>query len=265
MENPDRIPASYRAVMVEESVRCLAALENGDVQYFVDRFVAQDKWRVLGHYFDDATFFDIETLGLSSADSITVIVSWSRSEFQVFVEHENLDDFLPLLDDTLLLVSFNGSTFDVPRVLDTFHIPDLPCPHLDLRWTTYHRGLAGGLKEIARRLGINRPEDLRDISGAQAILLWQAWMSNQDHTAREHLIRYCAADVLLLFLVAHRLVGKQVLDMGSLWEALPTASGFPDALRKLPPSLLAPSLAPIKRRQGRNRSLLSKRWASKSA
>ena len=116
-----------------------------DVRYFVDRFAPADKWRILDYFFDQTTFFDIETLGLQYDASITVIVCWHDGQFRIFVEHENLDDFLELLDDARLLASFNGASFDVPRVLNSFHIPTLPCAHLDLRWSCYHQGHSGGL------------------------------------------------------------------------------------------------------------------------
>ena len=252
--------------MKEESERCLTALETEDIQYFVNHFVSTDKWRVLANYFADATFFDIETLGLSSADPITTIVSWHQGQFRTFVEHENLDAFLVLLDEVKLLVSFNGSTFDVPRVLDTFHIPTLPCPHLDLRWTTYHHGLSGGLKEVARTLEIERPADLRDMSGEQAVLLWQAWRTQKDQAAREHLIRYCAADVLLLLMVAERLVGRDGLEQRKLWQTLPPASGVPAVLLELqsPLSRSARALSPTSLTGSslrRKRLLLAKRKA----
>ena len=260
VENSHLIPDAYREGIVTECQRCIAALEADDIHYLIERISKLDKWRVLAHYFQDATFFDIETVGLNADDPITVIVSWCQGKFQIFVEHENLDDFLVLLDQVKLLVSFNGSTFDVPRVLDTFHIPELPCPHLDLRWTTYHHGLTGGLKEIALKLGIQRPDDLRDITGAQAVLLWQAWEGSQDQLAREHLIRYCAADVLLLYLVASELVSQQEQDLESLWDLLPAASGTPEVLQKIPPPLMIPSMSSSRRQKSRAQSLLKKKW-----
>ena len=133
----------------------------------------------------------------------------TRAQLQTFVEHENLDDFLALLEGVSLLVSFNGSTFDVPRVLNAFHIPALGCGHLDLRWSCYHQGYTGGLKEITRQMDIHRPADLQDADGQLAVQLWHAWQMHQDPVARDQLIRYCAADVLLLVVLAERLTGPR--------------------------------------------------------
>ncbi|MEQ9407613.1 MAG: ribonuclease H-like domain-containing protein [Fuerstiella sp.] len=218
---PERLPPGLRAGVVEEADRCLRALAENNIRYFVDSFFPQDRWRILSQYVDRATFFDIETTGLEYDDTITVIVCWHRDQLRSFVEHENLDDFLDVLDEAELLVSFNGSTFDVPRVLDGFHIPDLPCPHLDLRWPCWHRQLCGGLKDVSQKLGVHRPADLQDADGDLAVRLWWQWQHQQNQAARSQLIRYCAADVLLLRPVAEHLAGRNPVTADDLWQHLP--------------------------------------------
>ncbi len=223
LARPDCLPGTLGGPLVEECRRCLAALAAGEIRYFTDRFTSCDKWRILSHYIDQASYFDIETDGLEQASSITVISCWHRGRLHTFVEHENLDAFLGLLDDVQLLVSFNGGSFDVPRVLDTFHVPELPCPHLDMRWTCYHRGLTGGLKEISRSVGIDRPADLEGADGELAVRLWAAWRSSQDASARELLIRYCASDVLLLRMLAQQQAGRADPCPEAAWDELPAA------------------------------------------
>lgn len=225
LQREHELPSGIRAPIVAEVQRCMAALEAHDIRYFVDNLATQDRWRILAHFLDDVTFFDIETAGLEYDDPITMIACWHRGEVHHFVEHENLDDFLELLDDVRLLSSFNGSTFDVPRVLDSFHIPALPCPHLDLRWLCFHQDLRGGLKEIAFRLGISRPPDLQSADGEMAIRLWARWEHFQDAQAREDLIRYCVSDVLLLVVLANRLVGSDSMNAQDIWKSLPFSTG----------------------------------------
>ena len=221
---PDLIPNSLRSEIVAECERCLAALENDEIRYFVDRLFPQDRWRILNRYIDRCSFFDIETTGLEYDDTITLIMCWHNGQLHTFVEHENLDDFLDLLDEIELLVSFNGSTFDVPRVLDGFHIPELPCPHFDLRWPCYHRDLCGGLKQVTASLGIERPADLSDADGSLAVQLWHRWAEHKDEDARNQLIRYCGADVLLLKPLAQHIGGHEVCVTENFWAALPAAS-----------------------------------------
>lgn len=211
-------------ILADESRRCLAALAAGEIGYFASNFAPRDKWRILDHYLDQASYFDIETVGLEHDANITVISCWHQGHLHNFVEHENLDEFLVLLDDVRLLVSFNGSSFDVPRILGTFHIPELPCAHLDMRWTCFHHGLTGGLKEIATRAGIERPADLHAADGELAVRLWHAWLSSHDVAAREMLIRYCGSDVLMLVMLAHQLMGRTDISHDTLWAHLPPAT-----------------------------------------
>ena len=209
--------------MKAEAEACQQALANDDISFFVDRLLPNDRWRILNRWHDRCSFFDIETTGLEYDDTITVIACWHRGEMLTFVEDENLDDFLDLLDDIDLLVSFNGSTFDVPRVIETFHIPNFPCPHVDLRWPCYHRGWTGGLKEVTAQLNIQRPADLKDVDGAWAVVLWQRWLANRDQAARDELLRYCAADVLLLKPLTAS-IAQHSFDASNLWNNLPAAA-----------------------------------------
>ena len=217
----------WQQQLAEEVQQCAQALAENDVAFFVERLAPQDKWRILGHFFEQTTFFDIETTGLDYDATITVIICWHNDRLHTFVEHENLDDFLNLLDDVTLLASFNGSSFDVPRVLEYFHLPELPCPHLDLRWVSYHQGYSGGLKEIATSMRIERPLDLQFVNGDDAVRLWSMWLRHRNANSRQMLIRYCAADVLMLAAVAERISGRTPqLDGPALWSHLPDRASF---------------------------------------
>ncbi|MEP3479974.1 MAG: ribonuclease H-like domain-containing protein [Fuerstiella sp.] len=223
VDYPERVPDSLRFQILQECHACLDARKLKDISFFTERLHPADRHLILLEYGDKASYFDIETTGLEYDDRITVIACWHQGQLHTFVEGENLDDFLDLLDEIELLVSFNGSTFDVPRVLDTFHIPELPCPHLDLRWACHHRGLTGGLKHITGKLGLHRPSDLHDADGALAVELWQQWEQTSSEEARQLLLRYCAADVLLLQPLAEHIADKPMSDLNQLWQHLPAA------------------------------------------
>lgn len=223
LDRPERVPDALRFQLLQECHACLEAQKRKDIAFFTQRFHPADRHLILAEFGDKASYFDIETTGLEYDDQITVIACWHQGQLHTFVEGENLDDFLDLLDEIELLVSFNGSTFDVPRVLDTFHIPELPCAHLDLRWACHHRGLSGGLKQITTRLGLNRPSDLQDADGALAVELWQQWLQTSSQDARQLLLRYCAADVLLLQPLAEYVADKPMSDLNQLWDHLPAA------------------------------------------
>lgn len=223
VDHPERVPDALRFQILQECHACLDAARMQDIRFFTERLHPVDRYLILSEFSHKASYFDIETTGLEYDDCITVIACWHQGRLHTFVEGENLDDFLDLLDEIELLVSFNGSTFDVPRVLDTFHIPELPCPHLDLRWACHHRGLTGGLKHITEKLGFHRPSDLHNADGALAVELWQQWVQTSSEDARQLLLRYCAADVLLLQPLAEYIADKPMSDLNQLWDHLPAS------------------------------------------
>ncbi|HEY8240366.1 MAG TPA: ribonuclease H-like domain-containing protein, partial [Kiritimatiellia bacterium] len=225
LAQPDRVPvgARKRELIIESIFRAEQELADDNIGYFIENFAPTDQWRILAHYFDRASYFDIEISG-PTYPVVTAIACYHRGELHSFLRGENLDDFLALLEDVELLVSFNGASFDVPMILNAFHIPSLPCPHLDLRWVCYHGNIRGGLKSIEQRLGIIRPPDLQGVDGEEAIWLWQSWRSTGNLAAREKLRRYCGADAISLQFVAARVLEDRGVRFDTLandpWAAL---------------------------------------------
>ena len=224
LSKPSRIPFKdpLATDFINEVERSKNAFDRNDIPYLAKTFLPREQWRILGYFFDKASFFDIETSGLAYYDITTLIACYHKGKLYEFAAGENLDDFLNLLDEIELLISFNGASFDVPRTLDTFHIPELPCPHIDLRWLCYHGDYKGGLKSIANSMGFQRPPGLSDVD---AITLWNQWKYEKNYAARSLLIRYCHADVILLYLVAvHTLSKKGVsinpVSIEDLWALI---------------------------------------------
>jgi len=220
---------------------CEQAVLERDYRFLTRAFAARDQWRILGAFHDDVAYFDIETSGLDVYSHVTLIAAEYQGELRTFLFNENLDEFLDLVEEVGMLVSFNGASFDVPRVLQQFHIPELRCGHIDLRWMCYHDKLRGGLKEIERTLDIARPSDLDGVSGEDAVMLWRLWDDREHRGARELLLRYCCADVLALRLLAARLLEAKACFVecpppADVWRAL-------DAL----PASPGPTLQPVAR------------------
>ena len=216
--------------IVKEVKRCENALAREDLPLLLDALATSDHWRILAHGFEKATFFDIETSGLGQDSYITVISCYHRERLEIFIKDVNLTGFLELLDDVDLLISFNGAAFDVPRVEQAFHIPALPCPHLDLRWVCYHEGLTGSLKSIETGQGITRPKALIGMDGEEAVRLWACWEEDGDKSALDKLIRYAAADVLALKVIAARLLERRHCPVAfeparDIWRLLPDSAG----------------------------------------
>ncbi|HMP96101.1 MAG TPA: ribonuclease H-like domain-containing protein [Kiritimatiellia bacterium] len=199
------------------------AAARGDLRALVASLHRADHWRILADFPDQAAYVDIETSGDQAHPEITVVAVNYRGRVFTFTAERDLHRFLDLLDTLSLLVTFNGASFDIPQLEAHFHIPMNDIAHIDLRWSCYHAGLKGGLKEIERQFGLIRPPDLLGVDGAEADWLWRRWkMTGQPHLVAK-LIRYCAADVVGLEHLAHRLIaqctGRPPPDYS--WDTLP--------------------------------------------
>jgi uncharacterized protein YprB with RNaseH-like and TPR domain len=195
-----------RKRLIDDIQKSLIALDSHHIDYFTAAFPAAEHWRILGNYFDRAAFIDVETTGLSRHSChASVIAAFHKGQMHSFVYGENLDDFLLLVDDAGLLVTFNGNCFDIPFLERTFNLPKIGRPHVDLRWIAWHEGYRGGLKSIERQLGIRRPPHIEGIDGFEAVDLFFQWQRG-DASSRHRLVSYCRADVCSTYLIAERIL-----------------------------------------------------------
>ena len=212
LKNADGIPFSKerKTEFLQHLQLSKEAHRDDDLEYLIKSFPNREHYRILQEYFHRATFFDIETTGIYWYEShATVITAFHKGELLTFVYDENLDDFLDTVDDSELLVSFNGNCFDIPFLEHTFHIPEIECPHIDLRWVAYHKGHTGGLKSIEKVMGIERPPEIRDIDGFEAVDLYLRWVDG-DRESLDRLIKYCSADVVATYMVAEKICAPPI-------------------------------------------------------
>ncbi len=149
-------------------------------------------------------FLDIETTGISHAwNDVTVIGAYDGRETKVFVKGRNLWDFPGYARKYSMLVTYNGRQFDVPFLKAKFSGLKLPAAHIDLRFVTHRLGLTGGLKEVERRLGLDREGELRDVDGFMAVKLWHEYRRG-NRAALDTLIRYNLEDVVGLKAIIER-------------------------------------------------------------
>lgn len=166
--------------------------------YFGSRLPAFERWRLFEHYRARTAYLDIETTGANWPNlSVTVIGLYDGRSFHQFVLGENILDFLDIIDEFQVIVTFNGSQFDLPVLSAFFGGRPFRQTHIDLRFVLARLGFKGGLKKIEPQFGLERPPDLAGLDGYDAVLLWERAQRGQ-RLARDLLLRYNREDVINL-------------------------------------------------------------------
>lgn len=174
------------------------ALINKDFAFFNRLLKSGEAWRFYPELRNDCVFLDIETTGLSPYfDEVTVVGLFDGKDYKVFVKGENLEQFLGELSRFSMVVTFNGSLFDLRFIQNHFPTVKLPPVHIDLRFMTRRIGLSGGLKAGEQTLGLRRPKEVQRLSGYDATILWSRYLRG-DKSALELLIKYNMQDVISL-------------------------------------------------------------------
>ncbi len=170
------------------------ALERRDAAWFGRRLPDAERWRLAPEFRDRTAFLDIETTSLSPYEGIVTVVSvHGGGATRSFVTGEDLAELPAYLGRFPLLVTFNGSRFDVPFL--EVALPDFVPPpvHIDLRFLLYRLGLSGGLKRIEATLGLGDRSGVEGIDGLAAVRLWHEHRRGNPE-ALDRLVRYNRAD-----------------------------------------------------------------------
>lgn len=186
-------------------------------------------------------FLDIETTGLSHYyDEITVI-GWSfGGRAKTLVKGQDPKRLYDDVSRAKALVTFNGIRFDARFIARDF--PDIVFPgiHIDLRYLCRRVGLKGGQKAIENTLNIKLRDDLTNMDGAEAVLLWHRYVRG-DLKALRKLIRYNRADIAAMGAILDEVIVRMCpqLDMFTelvrfrdwsappSWQKLPRVSSPP--------------------------------------
>lgn len=153
------------------------ALDRGDARFFAHRLPSAEHWMLLEAFGDAVRYLDIETTGLSAwRHDVTVVGIYDGRHHRALVKGRGLTE--QALEDALagckLLVTYFGSSFDVPFLTVKFPGLRWDFPHLDLCFAGRRVGLTGGMKGVERRLGIARDPSLVEVDGLEAVRLWRA-------------------------------------------------------------------------------------------
>ncbi|MBR4203658.1 MAG: ribonuclease H-like domain-containing protein [Candidatus Methanomethylophilaceae archaeon] len=189
-------------------------LKDDDSFALADLIPKSEHWRMFDHFKDDAAYLDIETDGLSRDALVTVVTVHRKDRTYTLTEGFDLDpeSLSKALEGSKILVTYNGSCFDVPVLRNSFPEVDLDIPQYDLRFASRKVGFKGGLKPLEIELGIHRSEDILDVDGAMAVHLWHQWKRNSDEDALNILQEYNRADTVNLEYIAGVIYGKLVTD-----------------------------------------------------
>ena len=180
------------------------ALYDSDFSYFIDKLPQSEMWRLYEYFKDECVFLDIETSGVSDKADIVVVGLFDGLDTKTMIKDINLD-FYSLkreLAKYKLIVTFNGSTFDIPFIKKRY--PDLlpNIPNFDLRVACSRVGLTGGLKEIEKKLGIRRNNIIEKMYGGDPLLLWRMFRASGDDYYLNLLVEYNEEDVFNLKKIA---------------------------------------------------------------
>lgn len=186
----DKVPTTHWSSRYIEQSR--QYLKNRQFDYF--NLPNAQQWRL----FKDvpSCFIDIETTGLDKQnDIITTIACHDTKSSRVFVYGQDLDQFIPYIQQYPLIITFNGACFDIPFIGNFFNTT-LSMHHCDLRYPLKRLGYSGGLKRIEHQLGLQRG-DLDGVDGYEAVRLWWKYQKG-DTQALERLKKYNMLDVINL-------------------------------------------------------------------
>lgn len=171
------------------------AYDAGDMFFFKENLEPSEYYRVALEYPDEVIFLDIETTGLSLYYDKITLVGWSVGrEFGLYQTGGDSSPLMKALASAKVIVTFNGTMFDFKFLKKHFESIVFPPIHIDLRYFSKRVGLTGGQKAIEKELRLKRSEEVGDILGEAAPILWHRYRRG-DKKALRRLIEYNHADV----------------------------------------------------------------------
>jgi uncharacterized protein YprB with RNaseH-like and TPR domain len=197
--SPERKAAANRVLE-----RAKEALSVRAAHFFAGRLRGPHMWRLYQSFRDDAIFLDIETTGLSRSSAVTVVGLYKGDQFKALVRHQDLTrrSLEKAIKGAKVIITFNGSTFDLPMLRNSYPVGALSLPHIDLRYVAARTGYRGGLKRIERQLDVVRDREFAMMTGEDAVRLWRLWERKGNRKALDLLLRYNEADVVNLQTIA---------------------------------------------------------------
>ncbi|MCK5283244.1 MAG: ribonuclease H-like domain-containing protein [Nanoarchaeota archaeon] len=193
------ISQNKKSYFNRQLIKAKKALYSFDSSYFIDKLHSTETWRLYDFFKEEAVFLDIETEGLGRNADITVIGLYDGLETKTMINGINLNyhALKEELKKYKLIITFNGSSFDLPFIKKRCNIlPNLP--HIDLRHCCSRLGLNGGLKNIEKQFNIQRNKIIGKFYGGDALTLWRMYKATGDKYYLNLLVEYNEEDVINL-------------------------------------------------------------------
>jgi uncharacterized protein YprB with RNaseH-like and TPR domain len=203
------VSAERKEKMTSQLVDASCFLGKRETEYFCQCLPRREHWRLYEELKGDAAFLDIETDGVDRHAHVTIVGIHSHEGFVTLTRGEDLsaDAIRHALRGKKMLVTFNGSSFDLPMLEKEFPFSVPKVPHMDLRHMCPRVDIHGGLKDVEIQLGMRRPAELEYLRSSDAVHLWHAWKRGS-HGALRTLQRYNEQDCVNLENVADHVYGE---------------------------------------------------------
>ena len=186
------------------------SLNTYNTRHFLNLLPQSEMWRLYSFFKDEAVFLDIETTGVNSYDDITVVGLYDGINTKTMIKDINLDlnSLKHELEHYKLIVTFNGSTFDIPFIKKRYPdlLPDIP--NFDLRVACNRTGLTGGLKQIEKQLVIQRNNIIEKLCNGDPLTLWRMAKASGDDYYLKLLVEYNEEDCFNLKKIADHVCNK---------------------------------------------------------
>ncbi|GAB4488331.1 MAG: ribonuclease H-like domain-containing protein [Thermodesulfovibrionales bacterium] len=200
-----------------------SALDARDAAYFRRRVKIREHWRLFDFFRDSAVCLDIETNGYQpqAGGVVTLVGLYDGFDYRCLVRGENLtaENLVAELAPYKCLITFYGAAFDIPFLLRSFGRFDIDMPHFDLCFAAKRLKMQGGLKKLEQSLGIEREDDVKGLTGYDAVRLWELGRKGS-REALDLLIAYNREDTVNLLRLADILYGMLRTSTG-IAEYLP--------------------------------------------
>lgn len=209
------------------------ALATGNIAYFIAHLPPHEYYRIAASFPDDVLFLDIETTGLSFYYHKITLIGWSLGRrYGVLIAGEDATQFFEIASRAKVLVTFNGTLFDIKFLKKFYPMIKLPKCHIDLRFFAKRVGLTGGQKNIEKILGISRKDEVEHIQGDDAPILWYKYQHGNNNALKK-LIKYNYEDIEGMKYILDVCIAKYCQEKKIPPKIRPSASLFSDRKSKI--------------------------------